>query len=82
VPEQYLSASDIGALLGVSASAVKTWRLRHPGFPAPDALTGRSHPVAGWLPSRIPEIRAWRATLPGRGAGGGRPRKDITTGPR
>jgi len=52
---------------------------RAPSFPLPDVLIGMEDPAfgnstttPGWLPSRMPEIRAWRESLPGQGAGGGR----------
>lgn len=32
-----------------------------------------SRSVPGWLPSRLPAIRAWRDGMPGSGTGGGRP---------
>lgn len=51
------------------------WRARYPAdsahpFPAPDVeIDG----VPGWAASRVAEVERWRAGLPGRGAGGGRP---------
>lgn len=42
----------------------------------PDARVNpreNSRSVPGWLPSRLPAIRAWRDGMPGSGAGGGRP---------
>lgn len=81
---RYLSAADIAALFGVQPGTVEKWRSRFgpdrtpeeiakaPVFPPPDALIG---PFAGWLPEREEEIREWRKSLPGSGAGGGRPRK-------
>jgi hypothetical protein len=69
-PVHYDSAADIAALFGVKPGTVETWRARYAGFPVPDAYVGR---FAGWLPSRQEEIRAWEASRPGRGAGGGRP---------
>lgn len=74
---RYLSMAEVGALLGVGRSAVSKWRERygpdsgHP-FPAPDVMVGDA---PGWDPQREAEIREWRAGLPGRGAGGGRPRR-------
>jgi len=41
-------------------------------FPPPDTVWGRS---PGWLPATLDE---WKASRPGRGAGGGRPRKTST----
>lgn len=71
-PIRYNSAGDIAALFGVLPGTIETWRKRYPDFPEPDAYVGRS---AGWLPSRETELRAWEASRPGRGAGGGRPRR-------
>jgi len=71
-PIRYNSAADIAALFGVLPGTVETWRARYPDFPQPDAYVGR---YAGWLPGREPELKAWEASRPGRGAGGGRPRK-------
>lgn len=72
-PLRYDSAADLAALFGVQPGTVEKWRRRYPDFPAPDAYVG---PFAGWLPSRHPELRAWEKARPGKGAGGGRPRKD------
>ena len=49
---------------------------RVPGLPEDPRENPRenSRSVPGWLPSRLPEIRAWQAGMPGSGAGGGRPR--------
>ena len=74
-PIRYHSAADLAALFGVKPGTIETWRSRHKDFPAPDAYVGR---YAGWLPFREAELRAWAASRPGRGAGGGRPRKDAT----
>lgn len=72
---RYLDMVAIGRMFGVSGDTVGVWRTRyadtHP-FPAPDAVIGRT---AGWAPVREDEIRQWEAGRPGRGAGGGRPRK-------
>ncbi len=51
------------------------WRARHPAgsthpFPEPDVeIDG----TPGWAACRVGEVEQWRAGLPGRGAGGGRP---------
>lgn len=51
------------------------WRARYPPesthpFPEPDVeIDG----APGWAPHRVAEVERWRAGLPGRGAGGGRP---------
>jgi predicted DNA-binding transcriptional regulator AlpA len=60
----------VAALLGVKETSVHRYRVRDDTFPAPDVVLS-GHP--GWLPERI---TAWKATRPGRGAGGGRPRKN------
>ncbi|MEV4173194.1 MULTISPECIES: hypothetical protein [unclassified Nonomuraea] len=71
----YLGVLGIAEALGVSRHAVHKWRSRHPGdsthpFPEPDVeIDG----APGWRPERLPEIVRWRDSLPGRGAGGGRP---------
>ena len=77
-PTQYNSAADLAALFGVKPGTIETWRVRYDDFPPPDAYVGG---YAGWLPSREIELRAWEANRPGRGAGGGRPRKDSPAGP-
>jgi hypothetical protein len=61
----------------VSGDAVRKWQERYATggyrpFPAPDVILGGS---PGWSPKREHEIRAWHKDKPGRGAGGGRPRK-------
>lgn len=74
---EYLSQADIGDELGVGGHLVNVWRSRSNDFPEPDIKVGRKNPVPGWLPARLPEIRAWVESRPGRGAGGGRPRKNT-----
>lgn len=71
----YLGTSGLAERLGVSRQAVSAWRARyshdssHP-FPLPDIdIDG----VPGWKSTRVSEVEEWRAGLPGRGAGGGRP---------
>lgn len=68
----YLGTSDIAEWFGVDRATIVQWRRRYPDFPAPDAAISST---AGWLPQRKAEIVAWEASRPGRGAGGGRPRK-------
>jgi len=70
---EYLSQADVARELGVARNTVTVWRARYADFPAPDVTIGRA---PGWLPARLPEIRAWMGTRPGQGAGGGRPRND------
>lgn len=61
---KYLSVTDVAKRLGISTAAVSAYKL-----PQPDALIGRTR---GWLPETIDQ---WNAQRPGRGVGGGRPRK-------
>ena len=61
---EYLSVTDVSKRLGNSTAAVSPYKL-----PQPDALIGRTR---GWLPETIDQ---WNAQRPGRGVGGGRPRK-------
>ena len=61
---EYLSVTDVSKRLGISTAAVSAYKL-----PQPDALIGRTR---GWLPETIDQ---WNAQRPGRGVGGGRPRK-------
>lgn len=72
----YLGVKGLAEALGVSRHAVDKWRARYPAgaplaFPAPDVEVDG---VPGWAHERLDEITQWRADLPGRGAGGGRPR--------
>jgi hypothetical protein len=75
MPQRYLGVVGIADALGVSRHAVHKWRSRYPagsGHPFPEAdveIDG----APGWWPERVDEVREWRAGLPGRGAGGGRP---------
>ena len=59
---EYLGVKQVAEYLGVANAAVYD-------LPEPDVRIGRTR---GWLPSTIDE---WNAKRPGRGAGGGRPRK-------
>jgi hypothetical protein len=73
--ERYLGVLSIAEALGVSRHAVHKWRSRYPSdsahpFPAPDIEVDGA---PGWAARRLDEIVQWRDTLPGRGAGGGRP---------
>ena len=62
--ERFLSLKEVGERLGVKNPAAKGYNL-----PEPDALIGATR---GWLPETIDR---WNAARPGRGVGGGRPRK-------
>ena len=72
---KYVDMVEIGTWFSVGHRTVSTWRARyadtHP-FPKPDVVIGRT---PGWAPGRRGEIRDWESARPGRGAGGGRPRK-------
>jgi hypothetical protein len=73
----YLGTAQLAAELDVDARTVSKWVARYPPasphpFPAPDVAIGD---VLGWNPKRLSEIKAWRAGMPGQGAGGGRPRR-------
>jgi hypothetical protein len=73
--ERYLGVLGIAEALGVSRHAVHKWRSRYPNgsthpFPEPDVEVDGA---PGWAAARLDEIVRWRESLPGRGAGGGRP---------
>ena len=61
---RYLSLTEVAARLGITTGALAGYKL-----PEPDAVLGRTR---GWLPETIDQ---WNAARPGRGVGGGRPRK-------
>ena len=61
---RYLSMTQVAERLGVTLGALSHYRL-----PAPDVYVGRTR---GWSEKTIDE---WNAARPGRGVGGGRPRK-------
>ena len=65
---RYLSVTDVARRLGITSAAVSAYKL-----PEPDAMIGKTR---GWLPETIDR---WNAGRPGRGVGGGRPRKTKTT---
>lgn len=62
--ERFLSMTEVAQLLGISTGALAGYKL-----PEPDACIGRTR---GW---KQETIDAWNAARPGRGVGGGRPRK-------
>ena len=78
---RYLGQAAIARELGVERHLVNRWRSRYRGsatpFPEPDAIVDESdgRDVPAWLPESMNAIRAWKASLPGQGKGGGRPRK-------
>ncbi|GAA6124211.1 hypothetical protein BPY_23190 [Bifidobacterium psychraerophilum] len=61
---EYLSLTQVARQLGITLGALSNYKL-----PEPDARIGRTR---GWLPETID---AWNRSRPGRGVGGGRPRK-------
>ncbi|MQA12279.1 MAG: hypothetical protein GEU98_27860 [Pseudonocardiaceae bacterium] len=73
--ERYIGVVGVAEAFGVSRHAVHKWRSRHPSgskhpFPEPDVEVDGA---PGWSADRLEELMHWRNTLPGRGAGGGRP---------
>ena len=89
-PTLYWGPAEIGKLFGVPHGTVHGWLQRyHPGrtaaeiakapsCPEPDIVLGVERPQRGWHPNREPEWRAWYASRPGPGAGGGRPPRNVT----
>ncbi len=73
---QYLGVAGLARELGVTRQVVSNWRARYPSdsahpFPLHDVeIDG----LPGWAPDRVAEVQRWRDGMPGRGAGGGRPR--------
>lgn len=84
-----LLTADVAELLGVQKKTITQYLVEShepvrgkPGwqgrylsnpFPAPAGYAGKS---PYWSRAQIPALRAWFENRPGRGAGGGRPRKD------
>lgn len=62
---EYLGIKQVSERLGVTNAASYD-------LPEPDVTIGRTR---GWLPDTIDQ---WNAQRPGRGVGGGRPRKHKT----
>lgn len=62
---EYLGVKQVADRLGITPGGLLNLKL-----PEPDVLIGRTR---GWLPETIDE---WNARRPGRGVGGGRPRKN------
>ena len=59
-----LGVKQVAERLGITSGGLLNLKL-----PEPDAMIGRTR---GWLPETID---GWNAKRPGRGVGGGRPRK-------
>lgn len=71
-PTNYFGLKRVSMLFDVSPGTVSKWLTRyaatdHP-CPTPDAWIDG---VPGWSESRASEWKAWKLSLPGRGAGGG-----------
>lgn len=62
---EYLGVKQIAERLGITPGGLLNLKL-----PEPDVLIGRTR---GWSAETIDE---WNARRPGRGVGGGRPRKN------
>ncbi|MEE2041272.1 hypothetical protein Q8791_29010 [Nocardiopsis sp. CT-R113] len=80
---RYAGTADVARALEVRTQTVTNWLNRYPPTsshpcPAPDVIVGD---VLGWEEKRLPEWVTWRAGMPGRGAGGGRPRKTTEQEP-
>lgn len=80
-PVRYLGVPGLAQRLGVTRDTIYKWRSRYPAsvpgaFPVPDVEVDDA---PGWRLERLDEIRRWRANLPGRGAGGGRPHRQPST---
>lgn len=71
-PAVLLDLQQVADRLGVSYATVRRYRSQDAGFPEPDVMLGQS---PGW---RARTIEAWVSARPGRGVGGGRPRKPAT----
>ena len=66
-----LGVKQVAERLGITSGGLLNLKL-----PEPDAMIGRTR---GWLPETID---GWNTKRPGRGVGGGRPRKKQVTGIR
>ncbi|MGY5202984.1 helix-turn-helix transcriptional regulator [Bifidobacterium adolescentis] len=62
---EYLGVKQVAERLGITPGGLLNLKL-----PEPDVRIGRTR---GWLPETIDR---WNASRPGRGVGGGRPRKN------
>jgi hypothetical protein len=73
--DDLVDTSGAAALLGVEPTSVTRYRARREGFPEPLRHFGGA-PV--WTREQILD---WAASRPGRGAGGGRPKKEPVLEP-
>lgn len=62
--QHYLSVTQVAQKLGITTAAVSNYKL-----PEPDVMIGKTR---GWSETTIDQ---WNTNRPGRGVGGGRPRK-------
>lgn len=72
--DELLDSAGFADVLGVKLGTLHTFRSRGI-LPEPDAMIGKS---PAWHRSTVD---AWKATRPGRGKGGGRPRKTAEATP-
>jgi hypothetical protein len=82
-PLRCAGIAGVAAWLDMNPETLAKAMGRNLGWPLHDVeiTPGRgSHPERGWVDTeeRRAEWAAWRASLPGRGAGGGRPRLRAT----
>ena len=63
--EKYMSLTEVAQRLEITKGALARYKL-----PEPDALIGKTR---GWKQNTI---ERWNSARPGRGVGGGRPRKN------
>lgn len=68
MPDRQLTVHDVAAHLGLALDTVRNYR-KQGRLPAPDGMLGNR---PWWWQGTIDQ---WQASRPGRGVGGGRPRK-------
>ena len=69
-PDRQLTVQDVASHLGLALDTVRNYR-KQGRLPSPDGTLGNR---PWWWQSTIDQ---WQATRPGRGVGGGRPRRDA-----
>lgn len=77
-PLRCAGIAGVADWLSMTPAALAKAMDRNPDWPGEDVTIDQKrdgHPYRGWLPERRAEWEAWKASLPGQGAGGGRPRK-------